>query len=82
MRSYGADVIARKNGYGPGEYPGDEKAVAAQAAAIEAGEAADLSVIYLYDCDRVGHRDGFGPQVDTYVEAVRVMAEERVRDLS
>ena len=65
----------------PGAWRGDAEATAAYVAAIRAGEASDLGVVYLWDVDRVGHRDGFGPQVDSYVEAVAVAFRDRVAPL-
>ena len=65
----------------PGGHQGDAAAAASLLDTICAGTAADMSVLYLYDCDRVGHRDGFGPQVRTYRDAIRIMMRERVQPL-
>ena len=44
--------------------------------------AQDCSVLYLYNCDRIGHRDGFGLGTESYVVATREMIDERVSKIA
>ncbi|GMH64085.1 hypothetical protein TL16_g03887 [Triparma laevis f. inornata] len=62
-----------------GAFEGDGELVDDFCGRIEGEEEVeDASVLYLYNCDRVGHRDGFGLSTESYITAVREMIDNRV----
>lgn len=81
IHSYSMDESADGGAIPPGGYRGDAQAAEELALTIEATGGCDLNVIYLYDVDRIGHFNGFGPQVAPYVTSIECMITDKVARL-